>query len=280
MEAGWHRLIFPAGSGSDLAVIVPRTARSQHRAGGGSGVTTRREGRGHSRAAWGLTQPRTAATQTRSRTRSCTAATHGALHAGMEAHACEWCEQAATGRNTQPWCCKWGHPQQRGTEPRLHGNTALTFRGCRHRRAHSHAYSTHAYTHMHTHTHAHIGEAHACATVQHSCGLRTSSCSHCTQRPPAAPTAPSPAHGEDTGGARSPQPPAVGLCTGCVAEHHWAASPALTHRYLWVLLLYKASHTSHLLSQQLTACRRMGGGEGTDLAPPCDPEDGRPRASL
>ena len=44
MEAGWHRLIFPAGSGSALAVIGPRTARSQHRAGGGSGVTTHGEG--------------------------------------------------------------------------------------------------------------------------------------------------------------------------------------------------------------------------------------------
>ena len=146
-------------------------------------------GRGHSRAAWGLTQPRTAATQTRSRTRSCTAATHRALRAGMGAHACELCAHAAAGGNTQhsrggarsvahgpdcreTWHCVQGIQAQMCTLPctltciytHAHSHTCIPMHTCIHTHAHSHTCTpmrTHiqihtcTLTHMHSHAHTH-----------------------------------------------------------------------------------------------------------------------------
>ena len=145
-------------------------------------------GRGHSRAAWGLTQPRTAATQTRSRTRSCTAATHRALRAGMGAHACELCAHAAAGGNTQhsrggarsvahgpdcreTWHCVQGIQAQMCTLPctltciytHAHSHTCIPMHTCIHTHAHSHT-CTPMHTHMHTHlctlTHMHTPGKH------------------------------------------------------------------------------------------------------------------------
>ena len=180
----------------------------------------------------------------------------------------------------------------------MHSHAHMHTHPCTLTHMHSHAH-TQAYTPMHTHTHA-LPCTHTCIHTHahsHTCTHRgsTNVCRRAAQlwvedlqlqplhtEPPCSPISPSPAHG---GGARShhgPQHRAVGVCTGRAAEHRRAASPALTHRYLWVPLLYIAP--SALTAQRLTACRGgargRGGGGGTGLAPPSDPEGGRPRASL
>ena len=176
----------------------------------------------------------------------------------------------------------------------MHSHAHMHTHPCTLTHMHSHAH-TRAYTPMHTHTHA-LPCAHTCIHTHahsHTCKHRgsTNVCRHAAQlwvedlqlqplhtEPPCSPISPSPAHG---GGARShhgPQHRAVGVCTGRAAEHRRAASPALTHRYLWVPLLYIAP--SALTAQRLTACRGgargRGGGEGPAWHPPLTRRAGGP----
>lgn len=179
------------------------------------------------------------------------------------------------------WPCMWGHSHAAAHMPRhstavhmwthMWAHAALTMQG--HKRAH---------THVHARTRAHGGgcrhtppsKCHRAARPRAEHPPAVTSPRGRDPKQAACPQLPGAPGGQGVGGGEAtavPGEPAAGACGQASLARRGCVTRALTHRYLWVLPLYIAPRTPHLLAQRGGWWRRGGDTHAPGYVPPAPP---------